>query len=432
MIIPVYNVEKYLEQCLRSVIKQTLTNIEIICVDDGSIDSSLKILYRMKDMDERIQIICQQNLSAGAARNQGLLAAKGEYLAFLDSDDFFEPDMLELAYNKAVETEADVVVYRSNLYDQITGEFIDGRGSVNEKYFPDMDVFSHKEVRKDFFGSFQGWPWDKLFKREFVQGNHIRFQEQKSINDLFFVYGALAKAERVTVIQNVLAHKRINNEGSISTVYSKSDTWSCFYAALMKLKEQLEDWSIYEEVKQDYINYALFFSLWNINKFFHTDNFEILYGSLKNVWFKQMDILDYGEDYFYNKGNYRRLRQILLTDAEQYKKQIFYLNSNTNFLFPCEPGQNAIKIVLYGAGNIGQECYEKIKNNGDFIICGWADQYKAGSRCMGQLLCRAEDIRDLEFDYVLLAIKDGDIAASVLVMLKEMGIKSDRIILCGE
>ena len=90
VIIPVYNVEQYLRECLNSVIKQTLKEIEIICVDDGSTDNSLDILKEYAEKDHRITIITQKNLHAGVARNAGLSIAKGEYLSFLDSDDFFE------------------------------------------------------------------------------------------------------------------------------------------------------------------------------------------------------------------------------------------------------------------------------------------------------------------------------------------------------
>lgn len=95
VIIPVYNVEKYLRQNLESVQKQTLKDIEIICVDDGSTDSSCKIAEEFAAADSRFVVIKQQNGGAGAARNNGLRHAKGKYLSFLDSDDFFEPDMLE-------------------------------------------------------------------------------------------------------------------------------------------------------------------------------------------------------------------------------------------------------------------------------------------------------------------------------------------------
>ena len=116
VIVPVYNVENYLRQCLNSITGQTLKNIEIICVDDSSTDGSKRILEEYAKKDERVKIITQPNKGAGAARNNGLSVAKGKYLSFLDSDDFFEPDMLEHAYNKAEEDCADFVVFKSDQY----------------------------------------------------------------------------------------------------------------------------------------------------------------------------------------------------------------------------------------------------------------------------------------------------------------------------
>ena len=98
IIMPVYNVEAYLRECLDSILVQTLSDIEIICVDDGSTDSSRDILYAYAEKDHRVTVLCQQNQTAGAARNYGMSVAKGEYLIFLDADDFFSPLLCETTY----------------------------------------------------------------------------------------------------------------------------------------------------------------------------------------------------------------------------------------------------------------------------------------------------------------------------------------------
>lgn len=101
VIIPVYNVEKYLRECLDSVVNQTFKDIEIICVDDGSTDKSLEILQEYKRKDDRFVILQQRHSGAGAARNYGLKLAEGKYIQFLDSDDYFEPTLLEELYTRA-------------------------------------------------------------------------------------------------------------------------------------------------------------------------------------------------------------------------------------------------------------------------------------------------------------------------------------------
>ena len=113
VVVAVYNSERYLRQTLDSILAQTLQEIEIICVDDGSVDSSLSILKKYACLDDRLIVLEQteQSDGAGKARNLGLIHAHGQYLAFLDSDDFFEPDMLEKAYDKAIKTQSDIVIY---------------------------------------------------------------------------------------------------------------------------------------------------------------------------------------------------------------------------------------------------------------------------------------------------------------------------------
>ena len=118
VIIPVYNAEAYLEECLDSVVNQTLKNIEIICVNDGSTDNSLDILKEYQEKDDRVIIINQENQGAGVARNQGIKVAKGNYLSILDADDFFELNMLELMCMNALKFDADVTICRADGYDQ--------------------------------------------------------------------------------------------------------------------------------------------------------------------------------------------------------------------------------------------------------------------------------------------------------------------------
>lgn len=110
VIVPVYNGEKHLEQCMDSITGQTLREIEIICVDDGSADRSLEILERYAKKDERIRVICQKNAGAGAARNRGLLRAKGKYIVFWDADDKFDRKALELMYLKMQKKQTDICV----------------------------------------------------------------------------------------------------------------------------------------------------------------------------------------------------------------------------------------------------------------------------------------------------------------------------------
>ena len=202
VIIPVYNVEPYLKQCMDRVVGQTLKDIEIICVDDGSTDGSLDILKEYATEDSRIQIIEQKNAGAGAARNNGMRHATGKYLSFLDSDDFFEPRMLEKAYDLAEKDQADFVAYKSDQYHTEKKQFVSADWVIHENEIPPYHPFNHRQMTGNVFKVFVGWAWDKLFLKEFVDKYHLTFQEQRTSNDLLFVFSAVVLAKKISVVPN--------------------------------------------------------------------------------------------------------------------------------------------------------------------------------------------------------------------------------------
>ena len=307
VIIPVYNVEQYLRQCLDSVVNQTLKDIEIICVNDSSTDNSLAILNEYAARDSRIKVITQPNGGAGAARNNGLSASTGKYLSFLDSDDFFEPDMLELAYEKAEEDKADFVVFQSDQYYTDDDKFVQVAWTLREKEIPPYTPFSHRQMTDNIFKVFVGWAWDKLYNREFVEQNHLLFQEQRTSNDMLFVFSAVAIAKRITVVKKVLAHQRRDAKDSLSK--TRENSWYCFYDALLALRERLKSEGLYRELDKDYINYALHFSLWNINTLAEPTKTKLI-TTMKSEWFEELGIKGKSEEYFYNKKEYKQYTKL--------------------------------------------------------------------------------------------------------------------------
>lgn len=308
VIIPVYNAAKCLEQCIRSVMKQTLEDIEIICIDDGSNDDSLSILRRLAKEDPRIIVFEQENAGAGAARNRGLDLARGEYLSFLDADDFFEPDMLEKAYGQAKRDLAQIVVFGADFYDDKRGVHMPCGYAVRDDLLPKQRPFAGTDVKENLFRTMVGWAWDKLFEAAYIRESGLRFQEQRTSNDLFFVYGALARAQRITTHEQVLAHQRRHMSGRLSVTREKS--WMCFYHALLALRGQLEAWNLYAHYERSFVNYALHFSLWNLN----TLGGEIqgkLYEALRNGWLENLGVTGKPKDYFEFAGEYRQLKRIL-------------------------------------------------------------------------------------------------------------------------
>lgn len=319
VIMPVYNGETYLRQCLDSVVNQTLKEIEIICVDDGSSDRSVEILKEYAAKDERVMVLQQANAGAGAARNNGLSKASGKYLSFLDSDDFFETDMLEKAVEKIAADRADFVVFRCDHYLNDTNTFKKAAYTLKKQTLPPYTPFNFRQITDNVFKAFVGWAWDKVYDREFVMKHNLKFQEQRTSNDMLFVFSALVLAKRITCLDTVLAHQRRNNGESLSNTREKS--WFCFYNALKALRDVLKEKGLYEELKKDFVNYAVHFSLWNLNTI-TGDCYEKLYTKLHEEWFEELEVTGHDEDYFYNKTEYKQLADILRYDFKEYNTKL--------------------------------------------------------------------------------------------------------------
>lgn len=302
VIIPVYNAQQYLKQCLDSICQQTLHEIEIICIDDGSTDDSLRILQEYTKKESRLQILTQKNQGAGAARNCGLRAAKGLYLSFLDADDFFEPNMLEEALNEIETYKADFIVFDSDQYHMDTDSYVKPSWVVRYKDIPPYMPFSYRSLTDNVFKTFVGWAWDKLYRKSFIDEHGLWFQEQRTSNDLLFVFSALVLAKRIAVVNKVLAHQRRGGKESLSVTREKS--WHCFYDALIALRKRLQDENIYWELEQDFINYALHFSLWNLRTLAAPTK-QMLQEKLCNAWFNELGISKQEASYFYNKEEYK-------------------------------------------------------------------------------------------------------------------------------
>lgn len=255
VIVPVYNTALYLNQCLDSIINQTLKEIEIICVDDESTDESLSILEKIAEKDERIIVLQKQHGNAGDARNLGLSVASGEYLSFLDSDDFFEKTMLFDAYSAASKNKLDMVIFRAKRYFEENNEYREIHWTVKGSHFPKKTFFSPKEIKCEFFFSFMGYAWDKIFSRRMIEENKISFQSIPAFNDAYFTYIAAIVSTKIAFLDKVLVYQRKRKDKS-SITDLRTTQWDCSYKMLNKLKEKLVEIDLYLLYKQDFINYA--------------------------------------------------------------------------------------------------------------------------------------------------------------------------------
>lgn len=220
IIIPVYNSEKYLSECLESVVNQTFKDIEIICVNDGSTDSSQKILEAFQAKDSRIKIINQANSGAGKARNVGIENACGEYLYFLDSDDWLELNALEKFANSI--GDADICLCRCQYYDDVTKEF---KKTTNKKAQKTDNIFKIHPIPL----------FTKLYRTSFIRENNIKCQEIKTGNDVYFNYAALILASSIKSIADALVIHRESRDGSLTSSRGKSAY--CILKAFYELKK---------------------------------------------------------------------------------------------------------------------------------------------------------------------------------------------------
>ena len=195
IIVPVYNTENYLPDCLNSLLNQTLKEIEIICVDDGSTDNSLSILKKYSKMDNRIIVLEQENKGGGMARNFGMSIAKGEYLIFLDSDDFFNENLLYETVKAADNFLADIVICLFKRYNNTSGNYLHDNYGFIKNNFPNY-MFNYHTNPNKFFQSFTPATWNKLFRHSFIKEHGLYFQDNKRTNDLFFTSTSLA-AKRI-------------------------------------------------------------------------------------------------------------------------------------------------------------------------------------------------------------------------------------------
>ena len=256
VIIPVYNAQKHLADTLESVCSQTLRDIEIICVDDGSTDSSREIIGEFKLKDSRISLIKQENLYAGAARNNGLKQAKGEYVVFWDADDFFNEKALEIMYTKAVADAADICICNALKYYTEFDKSLCTDEFVSYGILPKVTPFNKNDIPDKIFNIGANVPWNKMFRTEFIRKNGLEFQCIRQANDTYFVLMAIFLAERITYVKNRLVHYRCDTEGSITS--GKVAVPPCAFEAYMYLKNELEKREDYtEENKKSFMNRAV-------------------------------------------------------------------------------------------------------------------------------------------------------------------------------
>ena len=314
---PVYNAEKYIQNTLEYIHNQTMTDIEIICIDDGSTDCSAEIISRFMKTDNRIKMYHQPNMGAGVARNHGLKYATGEYVSFLDADDIFDANMLKKTYDCAKKTDADIVIFRSNLLDMRNGKIKDANWALRKNQINNMQEFSPKIISKYIFQFCNGWPWDKLFKHSFIIEHKLQFQNTHFFNDSLFVYSALMFSSKIAIFDEILATKRINSgENQISL--NRSKYWIDFTDVINSIHTVIEN-NNFSEYQQSFNNYAIHIALVMLDTTtIETNKHLIMY--YKDTYAREIDFESTKITDYYNQEEYERFKNITKNKEAENKQ----------------------------------------------------------------------------------------------------------------
>lgn len=216
VIIPVHNAQNFLNNCLDSIINQTLTDIEIICIDDGSTDNSLEILKEYKNTTTNLHVVHQTQQRQGSARNKGLEIAQGEYITFVDSDDYIEPNFLKELYTTMEQENPDIVICNIQNYckDKKLKPRVEYYQSIYENYFTKNNSNKKIKITNDNFLSFRVGPVAKLYKKEIIDKYKLRFPEQLIQEDEAFYWYYMTKIQTAYLLDNKL-YNRLIHENSV-------------------------------------------------------------------------------------------------------------------------------------------------------------------------------------------------------------------------
>ena len=259
IIVPFYNVEQYIDRCIQSLITQTYRNIEILLVDDCSPDNTLEIGQEYAKTDSRIKILqYEKNRGLGGARNYGIQNAKGEYVLFVDSDDYIKANTIEVLCAKAIQN--DLCVLEANYLKE---------SEINSEVLPRKSYYSEKVFSgKEYWESIPIAPivaWNKFYRLSFLQENNIVFKLRK-FEDVAFTAEVFMKAKRVMNIDFPFYHY-IVRENSIMTETTSISHLEDSYALIQDMKVLFEGNKKNEQMKKSYLySYIGFFRLWCLFK----------------------------------------------------------------------------------------------------------------------------------------------------------------------
>ena len=414
VIVPVYNTEQYLRQCIGTICGQTVCDIEIICIDDGSTDRSGAVLDELASQDGRMTVIHRASASGSAAlpRNMGLDIAGGKYVMLLDSDDYFDRRMLEKLLARAEETGADLVMC-DNYRVMPSGEADTLHTEIKAAYLPDLEVFSYRDMPQAIFQISNAAAWHKLIRRDLIERHRLRFQERVAIlDDIFFVNSLLVLAEKITIEKERLVYYRLERDGAQTrNIHLHKES---VFLAFDALNRHLRKLGIYEEVKTSLRNWTLNTMQWWLYACETYSAFAEVFRLYREQYFEELNLLDMAEGDFYREDLARFHASVLGRDC---------LRSAAHAMDSMLGAGS--RIVVYGAGAVGRKMHDEILAEGTHTIVLWCD--RNADRTGDPRVKSTDMLYSCEYDAVFIAIGDGGVVEEVKRTLRNMGIDERKI-----
>lgn len=352
IIVPIYNISSYLRQCIESILCQTYKDFEVILVDDGSTDGCYWICEEYRKKDSRIIVIHKKNGGLVSARKAGIRAAAGDYIAYVDGDDWIEPDMYERMYQKMAEQKVDVVMCgryedTGNVKKEVFHGISEGRYEKEELI---QSIYPKMIVGDEFF-EWRIFPglWDKLFRRKIIEPFQEDVDGRISMGeDAACVYPALLHADSIYVMHECLYHYRQTTSSMVKTVQDYEKEREQFGILYVSVNQRFEKYKEIFDLRPQWLKYVLF-----------------LMVPRADGLYRDFDTLDY--------------------------------------LFPFGSVPKGSDIILYGAGTYGQRLYAYLKKTGFCNVVLWLDRNYESFREMGLEVQSPDELKNSECASIVIA-----------------------------
>lgn len=359
VIIPVFNVENYLEDCLESLLNQTMPDFEVLCMDDGSTDGSIDLLTLYSRLDSRIKVFFGKNEGAAVQRNRGIDASVGEYLYFMDSDDMAVDTLLEKTHSAAIRANADVVAFDINALDMQTGKLQGQKYCFRKANAPvGKSVFSVVDAPDRIFQISNPSPWTKLVRREFVLRKHLRYQNLQNTNDAFFAHMSMALADRITLLDEQLYIYRI---GMTSNIQSKKEKEpECAVEAYMAIYHRLVEERIFTLCEKSWVAELLAVLCFTLKTVSSRQAYKKLYQRLCQPDVVATGYLAHEEDFYPDRYHYNLVKKFLsspikFADADERDAKVLIPGN-------CQDPVVSVIIPVYNVEEYLADCLTSIQN----------------------------------------------------------------------